>query len=202
VRAELHALVRALAMRDWDEAAACVRRGEDDPWGPDDLHRALARFLDEHGDVGFDNRARMSEHTEITPVGPHQWTVRQRLLPKARIQTERYDVEGHEDDAFDEGTWAIEATIDLQADTNPEVRWSSSPASATEPVGPQARARKRAPHDPSGRGVQATGPPDQGCASSSTTRASIVNGSYSRATYWMTPYLSTMMFVGKGFDPS
>ena len=41
-------------------------------------------------------------------------------MPKARVQVERYDVEGHEDDADDEGTWAIEGTIDLRRDTNPE----------------------------------------------------------------------------------
>jgi superfamily II DNA/RNA helicase len=34
VRAELHALVRALALRDWDDATAFVRHDPDDPWTP------------------------------------------------------------------------------------------------------------------------------------------------------------------------
>lgn len=108
VRAELHALVRALARRAWDEAAASVKG---DGFDPDALERALAPFLEAHGDVAFDHRARLAEHTTITPIGPRRWAVRQRLLPK---------VVPHDEDGDDEGTWAVEGVVDLQADTNPD----------------------------------------------------------------------------------
>ena len=111
VRAELHALVRALSRQDWAEAAACVRRAEDGPWGPEDFSAALAPFLDELGEVAFDHRARMAWHTTLRPDGPHQWSVRQVLLP-----VDGLDAEGEEEVSG----WAIDGRIDLRANTNPE----------------------------------------------------------------------------------
>jgi superfamily II DNA/RNA helicase len=128
IRAELHALVRAFSKEDWDEAAAGIR-GED--WSADVLSAAIAPFVAEYGAVGFDRRAREAWHTTITPTGPHQWTVRQRLFPPASVQVETYAVEGHEDDVADEGTWAIEGRIDLRDDTSPE-----GPLIALVAVGP------------------------------------------------------------------
>ena len=61
----------------------------------------------------------MAIHTEIKPVGLHQWEIRQRLWPKQKVQTEQYDVEGHEDEELDEGAWSIQGRIDLRSDTNP-----------------------------------------------------------------------------------
>jgi hypothetical protein len=130
VRAELHALVRAIARGAWDEASASVRHegdadGEDDGWTPDAIAKAVGPFLDAYGDVAFDARARLAEHTQITATGPHQWEVRQRLLPRARIEAERYAVDGQQpgqdgwDEPPDEGSWAIEGRIDLRGDTNP-----------------------------------------------------------------------------------
>jgi hypothetical protein len=120
VRAEMHALVRALSRQDWEEAATCIRRDEEGAWDAEQIADALTPFLEEHGAVGFDHRARGATNTHITSVGPHQWTVHQRLLPPARVQIERYEVEGHEDEAVDEGLWAIEGRIDLRSDTNPD----------------------------------------------------------------------------------
>lgn len=120
VRAEMHTLLRALAAQDWEEASASIRRDEDGPWGPEELSSALAPFLEEFANVGFDQRARMATNTTVTPVGRYEWTVGQLLLPPATIQVERYDVEGHEDEEPDTGTWTIEGRIDLRADTNPD----------------------------------------------------------------------------------
>jgi superfamily II RNA helicase len=117
IRAELHALVRALSREDWEEAAAAVQPDED--WGPDEIARALAPFLAEHRVVGFDHRARQAYNTVITPVGPHQWEVRQVLLPPISAQTAQYNVEGHEEEEEDTGAWAITGRIDLREDTNP-----------------------------------------------------------------------------------
>ncbi len=129
VRAELHTLLKALARGDWDEAAACVR--PDEQWGPAAFEAALAPFLEAFGPVGFDHRARLAEHTTVEATGPHQWSVRQRLLPAAALHVDAYRVEGHEDEEPDEGSWSIEATIDLQSDTNPD-----GPLLRLERVGP------------------------------------------------------------------
>ncbi|MCK6503778.1 DUF3516 domain-containing protein [Myxococcota bacterium] len=69
VRAELHLLVRALSLQDW-EAAASLRQDDDSPWTPETIQAAVQPFLDELGPVAFDHRARQPLHTRITPAGP------------------------------------------------------------------------------------------------------------------------------------
>ncbi len=116
VRAELHTVVRALSRGDWEEAAACLRREEDDPWDPGGIEAALAPFLEEHGRVGFDHRARLAGNTVVAPDGPHRWTVRQRLLPPVVV-----DPSGlAEPDDEDLGAWALVGRVDLRGDTNPD----------------------------------------------------------------------------------
>ncbi len=119
VRAELHALVRALAARDWDEAAGTLRPGPDgEEPSAAELEAALAPFLEEHGAVGFDHRARLAANTTITKVGRHQWEVSQRLFPPSGARTEQFRVEGWRDED-EESAWAIEGRVDLSEDTNP-----------------------------------------------------------------------------------
>jgi len=117
LRAEMHALVRALAAGDWEEAARSVAPSED--WNADAFRTAIAPFVEAHGAIGFDARTRLAEHTIVTPIGPRQWSVTQRLLPKTRPSTERYAVAGHADEPDDEGAWAIEGIVDLREDPNP-----------------------------------------------------------------------------------
>jgi Domain of unknown function (DUF3516) len=116
VRAELHSLVRALAAGDWDEALRSVAPSEG--WDAAAFRDAVAPFVEEHGAIGFDARTRLAEHTTVTAVGPHQWTVRQRLLPPTRAEVDRYQF-AEPDDGPDEGAWAIEGRIDLRHDTDP-----------------------------------------------------------------------------------
>jgi hypothetical protein len=114
VRAELHAFVRALSREDWEEAAACVRRGEDDPWGPDEIAKALAPLLEEEGPVRCDHLARLATNTTVRQTSPHQWTVRQVLRAGP-------DVEALADeDESGRASWSVEGRIDLRADTNPD----------------------------------------------------------------------------------
>jgi hypothetical protein len=96
VRAELHALVHALARRDWEEAAAAVRRDGGEPWPAERLEQAMAPFFAEHEHLHFDHAARQSHHTRIEEVGPRVWRVFQTLL-----------------DAQGEGFWCLEGEIDL-----------------------------------------------------------------------------------------
>lgn len=100
IRAELHQLVRALARKDWDAAAACVVDGG---WTADDFDKAMAPYFDEFDRLRFDHLSRLTEHSRITEAGDHIWDVSQRLL----------DVE-------EEGAWAIDAVVDLSDDAAPE----------------------------------------------------------------------------------
>ena len=109
IRAELHAMVRALSREEYDEVIACVKPG----WRPFEIKKAIADYHEEYGPVIFDALSRLAHNTIVKPVGPHQWRVQQVLL----------DIE--EDNA-----WSINGTIDLREDTNPE-----GPLVALESIG-------------------------------------------------------------------
>jgi superfamily II RNA helicase len=107
IRAELHAVVRALAEEDWKEAAATVKQDGAHPFPPEAFATGLAGFLDELGPVAFDGRARQAWHTTLQPDGTHRWRVSQRLVP------------ADPDIDPDEVLWMLEGLVDLTADTNP-----------------------------------------------------------------------------------
>ena len=121
IRAELASFVRALSRENWEEAAIAIRRGDADPFGPEALAATLAPFVMEHRGVRFDHYARLTEHTTITPDGPHRWTVRHLIHPLPPPAVEDYGQEPDEDDAgIDERAWVLEAVVDLREDTNPD----------------------------------------------------------------------------------
>ena len=103
IRAELHAIVKALAESDWEECAAVVRQLPDDPWEPARFAAALAPFLEEYGRLVFDHSARLADKTEIRPDGRLRWIVVQTLV-----------------DPAGDNLWAITGEIDLREDTAPE----------------------------------------------------------------------------------
>ena len=106
IRAELHQLVRALSLRDVEEAAALCAWGDDEGLSPAELQRALDAFEAELGHPPlFDHRARLAERTQIEKVGPHQWRVSHLLT-----------------DPEEEAAWSIRGEIDLRADTDPRGR--------------------------------------------------------------------------------
>jgi hypothetical protein len=119
IRAELHAIVRALSKGEWEEAAAVLCPDDEHDWDADAISQTVAPFVLEHGSIAFDPRARQAWATVITPLGAHQWEVRQTLYPPAAVAVERYDVEGHEDEDEEE-TWTLVGRVDLRADTNPD----------------------------------------------------------------------------------
>ena len=107
LRAELHALLRALSEADDEEAARCVRQDPDDPWDSDRFCEALAPFREAQGQVRFDGEARRSHLTQLREVAPRLWTVEQGLL----------DAEG-------EPFWFVRGQVDLReedADAGPLV---------------------------------------------------------------------------------
>jgi hypothetical protein len=100
VRAEMHLLVRALAAKDWEEAAASIRLDPDDPEGPWNEERfeaALAPFFADYGELVFTPEARRHRFTQVTKTGDRTWQVAQTLL----------DPQG-------DNLWAAQGTIDLR----------------------------------------------------------------------------------------
>ncbi len=102
VRAELHRLARALAARDWEEAARSVHRDLDDPWTAERFARALEPFREEYGDIVFTPRARENQWTRLEPDGPRRWRASQVLV-----------------DRDDDNLWCIEGEIDLSGERDP-----------------------------------------------------------------------------------
>lgn len=96
VRAELHALVAALAEGDHEEAAVVVRDEPDAAWTPERIAAAIAPYFEEHGRLDASPRARDVRLTTLHATGPRTWSCAQILL----------DEEG-------ETTWVIEGEIDL-----------------------------------------------------------------------------------------
>jgi superfamily II RNA helicase len=98
VRAEMHALVKALAHANWADAVLATRPGASgDPWTPERLEEAMIPYLQEHGSIVFSHAARLSHLTQVGELAPRLWTVRQTLVAP----------EG-------ETLWMLEAEIDLR----------------------------------------------------------------------------------------
>ncbi|HEX7614547.1 MAG TPA: DUF3516 domain-containing protein, partial [Thermoanaerobaculia bacterium] len=106
VRAEAQLLVRALAKKDWEEAAERVWQTPDAPepaiaaedrWDPERFEAALAPFFDEYGALASGSEARLHHLTQLKSTGPRQWEVTQALV-----------------DPKGDHTWAIFAGIDLR----------------------------------------------------------------------------------------
>ena len=102
IRAELHSVVHALSLGDFEEAAASVRQDDDNPFTPRDFATQIAGYVDEVGPVVFDGRMKMGWMTVIEKLEPHRWRVSQLL----------------NDD--EEDGWSINGIVDLRGDTNPE----------------------------------------------------------------------------------
>ncbi len=103
VRQEWHRLVQALAARDWEEAARCVREDPDDLWEPRRFQAELAPFFAEYGEIVTTPDARRADRTTILNTGPRTWDVMQTLV----------DPQGDE-------LWCLFGHVDLRQETAPE----------------------------------------------------------------------------------
>lgn len=109
IRAELHAIARALSVGDWEDAAHAVKPpseddgGEGEVWGPERFEAAMAPFFEEHERLVFDHAARMADKTIVRQVGPFRWEVKQVLC-----------------DPTGDNAWGIEGIIDLNANRAPQ----------------------------------------------------------------------------------
>jgi hypothetical protein len=101
IRHELFAFVRALARRDYEEAAAWVHPDSD--LSEAQLSRAMDSFFDDYGELDVSPRARTADRVVVEQLEPHYFRVRQSLL-----------------DPEDESLWFAEGFVDLRQDTAPE----------------------------------------------------------------------------------
>jgi hypothetical protein len=112
VRAEAQLLVRALAKKDWEEAAERVYQSpkaaetagaDEDRWDAERFEAAMVPFFDEYGELASGAEARLHHLTQLKSTGPRQWEVTQTLL-----------------DPKGDHTWAIFAGIDLRDPSAPD----------------------------------------------------------------------------------
>jgi hypothetical protein len=96
-RTELHALVRALSQKDWEEAERSVRADLDSPWRAADFENALRPYFAAYPRLRFDPAARQAHLTAFSDVEAGVWHVQQTLLDPDEIDT-----------------WCIEVEIDLR----------------------------------------------------------------------------------------
>lgn len=108
LRAEAQALVRALALGEWEEALAALCPDPELDWTAEALRRAVEPLVEEGGGIAIDARARQPFLCRIEALGPHQWRLRQGLLP-ARPPP----------DEDEELAWEMVARVDLREDRNP-----------------------------------------------------------------------------------
>jgi superfamily II RNA helicase len=112
VRAEAQLLVRALAKKDWEEAAERVTQGPETAelaiaaegrWDAERFESAMTPFFDEYGELVSGAEARLHHLTNLKDAGPRQWEVTHTLL-----------------DPKGDHTWAIFAGIDLRDGSAPD----------------------------------------------------------------------------------
>ncbi|HEY2899490.1 MAG TPA: DUF3516 domain-containing protein, partial [Polyangia bacterium] len=102
LRADLHALLKALSARDYASALACLAPAAPDdgePWTEDRLAAALASYWTAHPSIVTTPAARRPSNTIIAPLGDRRWRAQQRIIDPA----------GDED-------WAIDCVVDLGGD--------------------------------------------------------------------------------------
>jgi superfamily II RNA helicase len=80
VRAELHGVVKAIALRDFEEALSGLAHDTADPWSIERLEQALAPVLEEEGEVLFGAEARAPGLTRMEPAGERCWEVEHTLV--------------------------------------------------------------------------------------------------------------------------
>ena len=105
-RNEAHALVRALAFRDFENAAKAIQQDEDCTWSAGQLEESLAPFFAEYGDIVFEPRARHPHLTQLDEISPTTWRLRQTLV-----------------DTEDDNQWMLEGEIDLLKLEEPDLPW-------------------------------------------------------------------------------
>jgi superfamily II RNA helicase len=101
IRNDLHRLLRALASRNWQEAAGTIYQRETD-WPPERIAKELEPYFAEHARIDTTPSARQPRHTLVKQLAPRQWQALQKIV-----------------DESGEADWVVECRIDL-AEPRPE----------------------------------------------------------------------------------
>ena len=80
VRTEMHRLLKALSLLDWEEAAAVVRQREEDAWPPERFAQAMAGYFTECGRLVMDPSARQPQYTHIKELAAGTYQVQQVMV--------------------------------------------------------------------------------------------------------------------------
>jgi hypothetical protein len=94
IRNELHALLVALARKDWEAALAALAPGHG--WTAETLEAELAPYFAAHPRIDTTPLARRPHNTFVKETGPRRWQAIQRIVDEAG-----------------EADWAIECELDL-----------------------------------------------------------------------------------------
>ena len=97
IRAELHLLVKALADKDYEEAASLLNDDPEDSWTKERIELAMAPFYAEHERVVFDQTARYVDKTKLEQIGHRLHRADQTLV-----------------DPNGDNTWRLRVEIDLR----------------------------------------------------------------------------------------
>jgi superfamily II RNA helicase len=101
LRNELHALLVALARKDWEAAIAALAPGTD--WTPARLEGELAPYFADHERIDTTPAARRPHNTFVKETAPRRWEAVQRIMDEAG-----------------EADWAIHCEVDLSVPHDPD----------------------------------------------------------------------------------
>lgn len=118
VRVELHRLLKAIAVGDWESALELLKPGHE--WTADKLQAEVAPFLEEFGGIDTTPFARQTHFTLLKVMEPRRWEAQQRLVAPVDPNAVSLGVEIDEERGATE--WAILCEVDLRGafdDTRP-----------------------------------------------------------------------------------
>jgi superfamily II RNA helicase len=101
IRNELHALLVALARKDWEAALAALAPGHE--WTAERLEAELAPYFAAHPRIDTTPAARRPHNTFVKEAGPRRWQATQRIVDEAG-----------------EVDWAIECELDISGAFDPD----------------------------------------------------------------------------------
>jgi superfamily II RNA helicase len=103
LRNELHALLVALARKDWEAARAALTPASGAEWPKERLEAELAPYFEAHPRIDVTPAARRPNHTFVKELAPRRWEATQQIVDEAG-----------------EVDWAIFCEVDLTGDFDRE----------------------------------------------------------------------------------
>ena len=104
IRAKLHKLVRALALRDYPAAVKLLATGDGEAWTPERLTAEMAPYWAAHPELLTTPAARRPDRTRLDPLDAEHFRVQQVLV----------DGEGDED-------WSLDCSVTVEPDGTPHL---------------------------------------------------------------------------------